>query len=258
VDETESLSLHLPLKREPLTGQIADHIQTMITEGELEPGTRLPAGRELALRFGVSRATLSEAVRLLEDRGLVQRKVGSGTYVTDKSRSAFVESMERLFVRSNGDLEDLVAYREILEPGVAALAALCAKPEALVTIKQHMEEAEAAWRSGEHEHHVAADAAFHEALAAATGNEMVIAASTGIQNLLRTAIGAQHRASGDRDFETGVLSHRPVYEAITAHDADRARAAMVEHMRLTREASIRARRLAGPGEGIFSLSKRAS
>lgn len=221
----------LKVKRERLPEQIADSIEETIAENQLQPGTRLPSERDLAQQLGVSRATVSQAIRVLEQRGLVQMQVGSGAYVTNKARSVFVDSMERLFVFRNCSPEDLMNYREMLEPGIAALAAEHATTEDIARIKEFLEETDQAWNKGDVDRHVAADSSFHEALARATHNELVIAAVAGIHRLLQTALHAQYRASRNPE---GLRSHWPVYEAILAHDPKRARVAMEEHMRLTR------------------------
>lgn len=221
------------VKRQRVHEQIAANIQELIVESGLEPGTRLPSEREFAQQLGVSRATVSEALRVLEQRGLIQRKVGDGTYVSNGTRSAFVDSMGRLFLLESCSYEDLMVYREMLEPDIAALAARYVTPEELAVIKELMERAETAHRQGDAETHVSADAEFHLALARASRNELAIATVAGIQGLLRSVLDAQYRVSADSD---GILSHRPIYAALMAHDPEGARSAMVNHLHCTRDA----------------------
>lgn len=246
MNSPDELFKSLEVRREYLHEQIVDSIQEMIVENQLQPGTRLPSERDLAQQLGVSRATVSEAIRSLEQRGLVQRRVGDGTYITDKTRSAFIESMEWLFTVRSCTYEDLMIFREMTEPGIAGLAAERATPEDLTRIKLYLDEAEEAWDKGDTDKHVAADARFHEALALTSRNELVIAVVAGIQQVLRSAIAAQHRASSDASKGVkskgaeGIRSHRPIYEAIAAHDPAKARKAMEEHMRLTRVAMEKA------------------
>ena len=80
--ETDSSSLHHPLAYSvPLYIQIADRLVSQIESGELAPGDRLPAERELSENLGVNRMTLRRALRVLESKGLVLRKHGIGTFV---------------------------------------------------------------------------------------------------------------------------------------------------------------------------------
>ena len=74
---------------------VQDELAERIGQGQLEAGTRLPSEPELAAEFGVSRATLREALRALEGQGLVRRRWGSGTYVTERTRVA--NSLEENF-----------------------------------------------------------------------------------------------------------------------------------------------------------------
>ena len=134
------LFLSLNLKRQNLHERIAQAIQDMIVEEKLPRGSQLPPERKFAKLLGVNRATLREAIHLLEQRGLVEMKAGSGTYVTDTiSESILADSIERQFVFGNRTHEDLVTLREIVQPGVAALAAARAKPEDLARLRDLVE-----------------------------------------------------------------------------------------------------------------------
>ena len=219
-------------ERKRLHEQVADYLRAAIVEGDLQPGAQLPTERELATQLGVSHPTVNDAVRLLEQQGLVRLKMGSGTFVSDGARSAFAEAMRRLFTFRALDFRELMVFREMLEPDFAALAAERATPDDIATVGECCKEIEEAWYSGDG--YVAADAGFHEALAHATGNELVMAVTSGIQGLLQTAMDAQFHLGQDETSEQGILSHRPVYEAILARDCGRARAAMEEHMRFSR------------------------
>lgn len=239
-------------KRHRLHSQIADSIQELIVENHLAAGSQLPSERELAERLGVSRVTISQALHLLEQRGLVQIRAGAGTFITDKARSVFVDSMERLFRFSSCTTEDLMALREMLEPDIAAVAAKQVSAEDLSVIRRHLEQAEQGWYRGEVDQHVGADTAFHEALARATRNELVVAILAGVRKLYHSALRAQREAQlGTNEGESGILSHRPIYDALEAHNSERARAAMEEHMRLTRLAMEKA---FGRSEGIDSVA----
>jgi GntR family transcriptional repressor for pyruvate dehydrogenase complex len=248
VADTFDLSSSVGLERRRLHEQVADSLRELISGGQLQRGAQLPPERELAIQLGVSRATISHAIRLLEQQGLVEVRVGSGTFVTDKARSAFAESMQRLFSFRTLSFDDLMRFREMLEPDIAALAAERATADDLAAIKGFLEQAEQGWYDGDAEMNVGADADFHRALARATRNELVIAVTTGIHRLLRGAIDAQYRVNNDEEGERGIRSHTPVYEAVLARDPDRARRAMEEHMRLSRLALERVPRRFQAGE----------
>jgi GntR family transcriptional repressor for pyruvate dehydrogenase complex len=221
-------------ERKRLHEQVADHLWQGIVESNLQPGDVIPSERELAEQMGVSRATISNAIRLLEQQGLVSIQVGSGTYVTNKAQSAFVDAMERLFSLQDCTAQELMTFREMIEPDIAALAASHATPDDLAALGRYLEETEETWYAGDAEKNVTADARFHEALAKATGNQLLIAITAGIQRLLLRTLDAQYQVERDETREQGILSHRPVFEAILKKDSKAAQAAMNEHMRRTR------------------------
>jgi GntR family transcriptional regulator, transcriptional repressor for pyruvate dehydrogenase complex len=225
----------LNLKRQNLHERIAQAIQDMIAEDKLPRGSQLPPEREFAKLLGVNRTTLREAIHLLEQRGLVEMKAGSGTYVTDTiSGSILADSIERQFVFGNCTHEDLVTLREIVEPGVAALAAARAEPEDLARLKDLAEQIEEAFVRGDSKANTEADVAFHDALAIATHNGAIIAISAGLHKAMLTSMLAQATIH----IEEGARSHRSVYEAIVARDPARAREAMEFHMTTTRRSQL--------------------
>jgi GntR family transcriptional repressor for pyruvate dehydrogenase complex len=226
----------LDLRRKHLHEQIADSMQSMMADGQLPRGSQLPPERELARLLGVNRSTLREAIRLLEQRGLIQMKVGSGTYVTEEiPPSIMADCIERQFVFGHCSHEDLVTLREVLEPGVAAVAAERATAEDLEVMQSLVERIEAAFAQADNIKHSEADTEFHVALAVATHNELIATISEGLQQVMLKWMLAQGEAF---HFQDGTDSHRALYEAIAAHDPVRAREAMEFHMTTTRRSQL--------------------
>ena len=221
----------LSLRREYLHEQIAASMQNLIAEDNLEPGSRLPSERQLAQTLGVNRATVREAICLLQERGLVEIRIGDGTYVADKTPAVVAESIARYFFRGSCAYEDLFELREILEPEMAALAAVNASPDELRDLRELVDEIESTFERRELDGYVAADTGFHEVLAVATHNELISAIVVGLEEVMKKWIRAQTEA---RLVEAGARSHRGVYEAIAARDPDRARETMRFHMRTAR------------------------
>jgi GntR family transcriptional regulator, transcriptional repressor for pyruvate dehydrogenase complex len=221
-------SLHV--KRRRLHEEIAENIQEIIIANQLRPGTRLPSERELAEQLGVSRVTVSQASQVLEQRGLIQRKVGGGTYVTDRARSAFAESMQRLFVVENCTFDDLIQLRLMLEPEAAAIAAISASADELTELGRLVDRMDATSDSRDIEGHVAADLAFHTALAEATHNELILGVSLGVQKLMEQFIRVQDRGTTSRRIEDNPHRHRLAYDALAARDPNAARERMRDHI----------------------------
>lgn len=105
---------------------VVEQIQDAIIEGRLEPGSKLPAERELKDMFNTSRGTLREALRVLEQKGLIEIKLGvsGGAIVKTISADPIVESLALLIKSRQVPLEDLSEFRIKLEGSLAELAAL--------------------------------------------------------------------------------------------------------------------------------------
>src|SRR5712675_1898854 len=104
--------------------QIVQQIEESILKGALKPGDQLPAERDLAQRFGVSRTAVREAVKALHEKGLVEAYPGRGTFVTDGTSYSMRQSLDRMLKVGQPEGSAFLAeVREILEPEIAALAA---------------------------------------------------------------------------------------------------------------------------------------
>lgn len=226
----------LQIVRKPLYEQIADRMQEMIAANQLKPGAQLPTERELAEQLGVNRTTVHQALGLLQQRGIVEMKVGSGTYVINMPNSVVADSIQRYLVFGDCSAEDLIRFRELFEPGLAALAAECATDADLGELSRLIQLGEDAFSRGDLAAYAEADTAFHETLAETTHNQLVIAISAGIHNLMHTWLNAGGRSHLLLDSPR---SHRVVYEAVAARAPRQARAAMEAHLQLANVALLR-------------------
>src|SRR5688500_14002387 len=106
--EDGPMPVYLPIKpKERLYQEIVDQIQHQIVSGALKPGDQIPAERDLAERFGVSRTAVREAIKSLTEKGLIEVFVGRGTFVTDLSTDRVVESMTLLLRNETDNVEHL-------------------------------------------------------------------------------------------------------------------------------------------------------
>jgi GntR family transcriptional repressor for pyruvate dehydrogenase complex len=155
---------------------VIQQIQEAILEGKLRQGQRLPPERELVELFGTSRGSLREALRVLEQKGLIHIKTGSrgGAFVRTLHHSTVSESLA-LLVRSQGvPLKDLAEFREATEANVAALAAARATPQDIGELEALLAEAKAHVDGGvsHWQEFIRVDNRLHEALARISGNSM--------------------------------------------------------------------------------------
>ena len=210
--------------------QIADQIRTLIGKGEVAPGARLPAERDLARQLGVSRPSLREALIALEVEGLLDVRVGSGIYVSQPGERAHGVEI----AGASGPFE-VIRARWMIEGECAALAAKHGTAGQLRAISK----AHANLRAEAKRHHnpLDADRAFHMRIVEATGNS---ALELVVQTLWDQRVGPLYRALETKHeypamAEETTDEHATVLAAILARKPAAARAAMRHHMDMTKK-----------------------
>jgi GntR family transcriptional repressor for pyruvate dehydrogenase complex len=104
-----------PVKQAKLSDVILRQLEALIIEGSLQAGEKLPPERELAKQFDVSRPSLREAIQKLEAKGLVNRRQGGGTFVSDQILSGLSDPLFELMSQSNESQFDLLEFRHGIE-----------------------------------------------------------------------------------------------------------------------------------------------
>jgi GntR family transcriptional repressor for pyruvate dehydrogenase complex len=201
---------------------LAEKLTRLIASGEFKPGDRLPAERELAAMYNVSRPTVREAVIALEIEGLVEVRIGSGVYVISQTPSR--EGVER----DIGAFE-LTEARILIEGEAAALAAANITDEEIAELERLLAEMEAANQSGAGE---MVDKRFHEFLAGCTRNSAMQSAVEHlwmVRNRSPQCIRTFEKSRG-KGHKPVIDEHRAIIEALRSRDPVAARTAMREHL----------------------------
>lgn len=227
--------LYKSLNSVHLYAQVVEQIETLIFTGQLEPGDRLPAERELGERFGVSRTVIREAVRSLQEKGLVEIKPGVGTFIHDGMSNNMRRSLERMVMidKQNG-LGNLMQVREILEPEIAMIAAEKATHADIAAMQTAVDKMEASMEDAET--FITADHEFHLTLARATKNQVIVNLIDSVVDLLIKQ--RRHIVTATVDGpKRGQEYHIRILQAVKAHDQEQARQAMIDHLGQIREDS---------------------
>src|SRR5437879_10971561 len=207
--------------------QIVQQIEESIVKGDLKPGDQLPAERDLAQRFGVSRTAVREAVKALREKGLVEAYSGRGTFITDGTSQAVRQSLDLMVkIGQPEGSQYLAELRAILEPEIAALAAARAQESDLATMREAVAVMDRAGRDPDP--YIEADLDFHLALAEAAANPLILSLIDSIVGLLREQRLKIFRVSGGP--ERGQVHHKRILEAVERHDAEKARETMRAHL----------------------------
>lgn len=208
------------------TDAVAQRIEQLILDQRLAPGSALPAERELAAQFSVSRNVLREALRSLSQKGLIRVVHGRGAFVQEANTEAVEESLTMLLQRRHVSLVDLCDARLLLEPEMAALAAERGTEAERARLRALMDALDVAREDAEG--HVEADLALHRCIAGMARHSVYEAITEAVRApvtrsmLLGTSVPRAIDASDDH--------HRTIVDAIAAGDATAARAAMHEHI----------------------------
>lgn len=216
-----------PLARIRLSDRVADEILNSISERGLVPGDRIATEKQLCEQFGVSRTVIREAVRSLEAKGVVRGGPGTGLRVVAVDAENVSRSMT-LFIRGRPALsyEEVRDVRAMIEIEIAGRAAQRATPEDIARLSDAADRLE---RTIGSEAEYEADVAFHSLIADATHNELYAIMLDSIADVLVESRRLSPTESGES--RGGAGKHRPILDAIIAHDPERARDEMRKHLK---------------------------
>ena len=122
------------IRRNKVYEEVARQIERHILK-KLRPGDKLPSERELAELLRVSRSSIRDAIRSLELVGLVEPRQGAGTVVREVSAASIINPLANVLVRKRQLVSELLDFRKMLEPPLAARAAAHASPEEVVEME---------------------------------------------------------------------------------------------------------------------------
>jgi GntR family transcriptional repressor for pyruvate dehydrogenase complex len=218
--------LYSSVSRLRAVDSVVQLIERLIVEQKLAIGEALPPERELAARLAVSRNILREALRILNQKGLIQVLAGRGAFVQQPSPQIIGDSLALLLQVQQVRLIDICDARLLIEPEVARLAAERATHEDISRLHDLMNQLHTTHASTGA--HVEIDLRFHRAIAEAARHSvyqvLVDAVRTPVLRAMALAAGAP------KSLETSDVYHLTILTAIANHDPEAAQAAMREHM----------------------------
>jgi len=218
--------------------QIVVQIEKSISEGRLKSGDQLPAERELAQQFGVSRTAVREAMKTLCEKGLVEAYSGRGTFVTSGKPQPGRHSLP--WLANSGDSQNaryVTELREILEPEFTALAAARIEEQQLAMMREAIDVMDRSMQNPDA--YIEADLDFHLALAEAASNPLILSLLDSIVEVLRKERLGVFAVPGGPT--RGQIHHKLILKAIERRNPAKARKAMIAHMQQIHEDTAKAR-----------------
>ncbi|MBE0597750.1 MAG: FadR family transcriptional regulator [Desulfuromonadales bacterium] len=225
-----------PIRPRRISEEIVEQIKELISRGELQPGERIPAERELATLLGVSRPSVREAITVLEAMGFLDSRQGGGTYVRSLAQTSLADPLSSLVGEKDPRmLHALAEVRLGLESWSAYLAALRARPEEIERMRELLRIMVQQAKGGGWDAEI--DAQFHYAITAATHNTLQVHVLNTIHSLFHTTIQVALTEFYRKEGYTDLLlrQHGEVIEAIAEGNPELAREKMMAHLRLVEE-----------------------
>lgn len=213
--------------KQRLSDMVATEIRNMIKIDQFGPGDKIYSENELTRRLGVSRASVREAIRILEVSGLLTVQQGRGIFLREQSTEEFNALAQ--YIHENADsLFEQFEIRLMIEPECAARAATSADSGATEELREIIRTFEAHCAAEEVEGAVTQDAKFHARLAKATGNRtLYVLMQTFARNL--TEAWVTSLSLPGRQIKT-ISEHRAILDAIESGNAEAARSKMHDHL----------------------------
>jgi len=217
-----------PVKANRVSDEIVLQIRKVLMSGRVNGGDRLPTERQLAEQFGTSRASVREALRGLEQEGVIYVKKGAsgGVFVAHVDHQLVARPMETLLRLKKVSIHHITEARLIFEPEAARLAATRATAEDLEEMEQVIQQMDQAVRRGKT--FVSYDLKFHKLIAHAARNPIIEMLAESMLEVASRVITELHPSIDVLRHVTHC--HKQVYEAVRERNPQRAYKVMLEHI----------------------------
>lgn len=212
--------------RTKLYQKVVKQVQDIIRDGLLQPGDKLPPERQLAEMLHVSRGSLREAILALESMGLVEPRHGEGTVVRDLSAAPLVNQLSVMLMQKRALVGELLEFRLMIEPTLAARAAVNATEEEILQLEEIL--ARQKERVDRGELAIEEDSKFHYTIAQAARNSVVLKVLDVFMDFLKES--REHSLQVEGRPQRSLNSHRRIVSAIARRDPEAAEKAMRRHI----------------------------
>jgi GntR family transcriptional repressor for pyruvate dehydrogenase complex len=217
-----------PLKRRDLTTQVIDSLRTLLERGVLQPGSKLPTEMKMTRLLGISRPSLRQAYKVLTVLGIIRSVPGDGTYINESVPGTLAIPFTFLMLVKKTTLSEVLELRVMLECEVASLAAIRARDNEIRAMNAQLEIMLSSLGGNQIEQYLEADSEFHNCIARAAHNDLLLEIMVIVGGLLRET--RKRIIPLVRDRREAVEQHRSIYLAISSRDPQVARVAMNRHL----------------------------
>ncbi|MEZ4865096.1 MAG: FadR/GntR family transcriptional regulator [Caldilineaceae bacterium] len=221
-----------PINRTSIKELALEQLKRYIVASDLAPGQRLPSERDLAEQLGVGRNSVREALKVLEAVGVVESRIGEGTFITAHTGASFGRTLGFGLAAWGGSIMEILEARQIIEVEAVRTAAEKANAEDLRQLEGELLQMEAVQEFSPA--YLKADMNFHRLIGQATHNAIVAQIVTDLIDLLEVTLAEAHTDRLPITAE-GTGSHRAVFAALQQRDAATASRMMRRHLQFSIE-----------------------
>ena len=217
------------IKKQNVSDIVFEQLQEQIIGGTWAPGEKIPSETALSEELGVSRITVRNAFQRLISLGLIEARQGGGTFVKDYTDADALGYIQPLLAHASSDLGHFLEFRAVIEPEMAALAAVKATEEQVACMERFASLYETADEEDKNAQ-LDADTSFHFAVAESTMNPIIIKVYEMLKEIYRQNM---LEVIGRFGRSVGIEYHAKILAAIRKKDAPGARRAMRDHLQGT-------------------------
>jgi DNA-binding FadR family transcriptional regulator len=245
-----------PIRTKRVFEEICEQVRREMAAGSLRPGDKLPPERELALKLGVSRAAVREALRSLEIAGVVGLHKGArgGAFILKGDPDLVTRSIRDMFHLGRISLDNLTEARTLVMQVAIQLACERIRPTTLAALERNVDSLTTLPASGKASERVAVSAEFYRLISQATDN-------TVLQVIIEalTDIVLQQVEQSNIEFFPNLIAHRRrLVEYVARRQVDEAKREMTEHLQRLRRHLMRAERSAAENKTVRALAEETS
>ncbi len=216
-------------KKVRLLDEAADRIKSYIEDHRLQPGMRLPSERDLVKQLSLGRTSIREGLRYLEMLGLIEIQAGKGIYLKDNKENSLNNTFNSWFTLHKGTVRELIELREAIETHSAFLAAMRASARDILDMERAVSIMQVATEQNDAARFVEADTNFHDAIARASGNNLLRRVLGSIaQEIITFRMAAANY--GPEMLQRSLTDHTRILKAIVSREPSQALQSMREHI----------------------------
>lgn len=221
-----------PIVKETVSDKVYGQLRDNLINGTWKPGDKIPSENELSEAFGVSRVTVRQALSKLITLGLIETRLGEGSYVKEIKPGIYINEMIPHMYLGKESIKEVMEFRQVIEVATVGIAAKKIEEKDTKVLRNIWEQMKEASKREEFDKYVEEDLEFHSYISSITKNSMIIQLNYIVKEIIKESIRNVTESIGT---ENGLKYHERIIKALEEHDEEEAKRWMSEHMSEAKE-----------------------